>query len=90
MTLRISTSDDGKTTTVRAEGRLDAAVLEDFHEACRQAGSPLRLDLSGLLSADEQSVEALRLLAEEGAEFHGASAYIRQLLSGDGLSSSAT
>ena len=46
----------------------------------RSAGSPHRLDLSGLLSADEAGIELLRTLQAEGAELHGASPYFRQLL----------
>jgi hypothetical protein len=40
----------------------------------------LHLDLSGLFSADRDGIQALRSLSENGAELHGASPYINQLL----------
>lgn len=40
----------------------------------------MRLDLSGLKSADPDGIEALRALAAEGAELTGASPYILRLL----------
>jgi anti-anti-sigma regulatory factor len=90
MTLRITASSDGATKTIRAEGRLDSATVPDLLAECDGTGPPLRLDLSGLRSVDASGVEALRSLASKGAELSGASAYIRQRLCGDGLSSSAS
>ncbi len=40
----------------------------------------MRLDLSGLRSADPDAIEAIRTLAAEGAELAGASPYILRLL----------
>jgi hypothetical protein len=40
----------------------------------------LRLDLSGLRSADRDGIRALRSLSEKGAELRGANPYINQLL----------
>jgi hypothetical protein len=40
----------------------------------------LRLDLSGLRSADPDGIRALQSLSEAGAELHGANSYISQLL----------
>ena len=80
MALRITVSTDGQTTEVRLEGRLEAIGVPDLQESCRSAGPPLRLDLSGLRSADEVGVQALQLLRAQGAEFCGASPYIGELL----------
>ena len=47
---------------------------------CRAAGTAVRLDLSGLRSADRDGIEVLRSLAAEGAELTGASPYVQLLL----------
>ncbi len=78
--VRITTLTDGRTTTIRVEGRLDVAAVRDLQTECRSAGTPLRVDLSGLQSADAAGIEALRSLRAEGAELEDASPYIRQLL----------
>ena len=80
LTIRVTTSTDGETTTICIEGRLTAADLPDLRAECQSADFPLRLDLSGLKSADEDGIQALRLLSEEGAELHAATPYVRQLL----------
>jgi anti-anti-sigma regulatory factor len=82
LTVRITTTTVGKATTVVLEGRLTAAEVPSLREACRSVGAALRLDLSGLRMADEAGIGELRLLSEEGAELHGASLLIRQLLDG--------
>ena len=58
-------------------------ALQEQSAECRSAVSPFTLDLDGLMSADADGVETLRSLAAEGAELHGASPYIRQLLHRD-------
>jgi hypothetical protein len=67
-------------TTIRVEGQLTSDGVPDVRAACESAKPPLRLDLSDLRSADSDGIRALQLLAEAGAELHGASPYIRQLL----------
>lgn len=79
MTIRVSTEAGQTTTTIRIEGQLTVADLADVRAACESASPPLRLDLSGLRSADVDGIRALRSLAET-AELHGANPYIRQLL----------
>ena len=80
MTIRITASTEGTTTTVLIEGRLTEADLPDVRAACDSADAPLRLDLSNLKSADDDGIRALRSLAERGAELHGATPYISHLL----------
>ena len=79
MTIRVSTEVAEDASTIRIEGQLTVADLADVREACESASPPLRLDLSGLRSADDDGIRALRSLSET-AELHGASPYIRQLL----------
>ncbi len=80
MTIRVSTEAGETVTTVRIEGQLTSASVPDVRAACESANPPLRLDLSGLHSADSDGIRALRSLSEARAELHGASPYIRQLL----------
>ena len=80
MTIRITKHTEGKTTTIRLEGRLEADAVPDLEKECRSAEPPLRLDLSDLSSADEDGIQTLRRLSAEGAELFGASPYVRQLL----------
>ena len=84
MDSQISLKRDESGTVVRIEGRLDAAAVPDLLAACRAVGSPLRLDLSGLMSADAVGAQALRRLTEAGAELTDMSPYIRQLVLGNG------
>ncbi len=80
MTFRVSTEAGETSTTIRIEGRLAGVDLPAVTAACESANPPLRMDLSGLKSADVDGIRALRSLSETGAELHGASPYIRQLL----------
>ena len=80
MTIRISTEVGETVTTIRIEGKLTSSSVPDVRTACESANPPLRLDLSGLRSADSDGIRALRSLSEKGAELHGANPYINQLL----------
>jgi len=80
MAIRISTKRDESGAVVSIEGRLDAAAVPGLLSECRSVGRPLRLDLSGLRSADADGVRALRELMGPAIEFHGMSPYIRHLV----------
>ena len=80
--IRITTTTVRKKATVVVEGRLTAAEVPSLREACQAVGGRVRLDLSGLQMADEAGTRELRSLSEEGAELHGPSLFIRQLLDG--------
>ena len=80
MILRISVSSDGPINIVSVEGSLKATGVRDLQRECRSIGSPLRLDLSGLLSVDEVAIEAIRKLQAQGAEIVDPSPYIEQML----------
>ena len=54
--------------------------MRDLRAACESANKSLRLDLSGLRSADKDGTRALRSLLEAGTELHGANPYVRRLL----------
>ncbi len=80
MIIRISTEVGERATTIRIAGQLTRVDLPDVRAACESAKPPLHLDLSGLKSADPDGIRALRALSETGAELHGASPCINQLL----------
>jgi ACT domain-containing protein len=82
MTIRLTASTDGTTTTVLIEGHLTGTDLPDVNAACESVDAALCLDLSNLKSADADVVRALRSLSERGAELRGANPYIRELLRG--------
>ena len=67
-------------TSIRIDGQLTSSSVPDLIAACESANPPLRLDLSGLRSADSDGIRALQSLSEAGAELHDANPYIRQLL----------
>ncbi len=71
LSIRVSTEVGEAASTIRIEGQLTVADLPDVREACASVSPPLRLDLSGLRSADVDGIRALRSLSET-AELHGA------------------
>ena len=64
------------------EGRLSAAEAPDLRKECQSVDAPLRLDLSGLRSAEPTGIELLRSLSAAGAELYGAFSFISKLLVG--------
>ena len=80
MTIRITTAVAKTVTIIQLEGQLTSSSVPDVRAACGSANPPLRLNLSGLRSADSDGIRALQVLSEAGAELHGASPYINQLL----------
>ena len=82
MAVRITTKTDGNTRTVIVEGRLGAAEAPDLRKECQSVDIPIRLDLSGLKSADPTGITLLRSLSAAGVELYGASSFISKLLEG--------
>ncbi len=80
MAIRVSTEVGETVTTIRIEGRLTSDDVPDVRAACESANPPVRLEVSGLRSADGAAIRALQSLSEAGVELHGASPYINQLL----------
>ena len=80
MSFRITTSPDGKKTTIRVEGHLDARAVPDLQRDVQLAKAPIELELSGMISADAEGIRKLQTLSAQGAKLCGASPYIRVLL----------
>jgi hypothetical protein len=82
MLLRIAEERLGETTVVRVAGRLVGEGVEELSRLCTASPRPLRIDLAGLLQADEMGLSLLRSLRESGAELAGVSPFIALLLEG--------
>lgn len=66
--------------TVYLAGHLKAEQVPELRSVCASVASPVRLDLTDLLSADPVGIDALRRLGQGGAEFVGVAHYLRSLL----------
>jgi len=82
MLLRITEERLGKATVVHVAGRLVGVGVEELGRLCAASPRPLRIDLAGLLQADEMGLSLLRSLRESGAEMAGISPFIELLLDG--------
>lgn len=80
MTLYIGCNLDSGVTVFRLEGWLEGEAVAELERVALESAGPIRLDLSGLRSADTEGLHALRALRTTGATLVGASPYIRLLL----------
>jgi hypothetical protein len=83
MEVRIEPLVKGSMTVVTIAGRLAASCVPELHKLCRSVEGALALNLSDLVSADDEGLKALRELEEWGAELRGVSPFIRLLLASD-------
>jgi anti-anti-sigma regulatory factor len=82
MLLRIAEERLGDLTVVHVAGRLVGEGAGELSRVCTAGSRPLRIDLSGLLQADELGLSLLRSLRASGAELAGVSPFISLLLEG--------
>jgi hypothetical protein len=80
VTIRITAVGEGKTRTLRVDGRLVGDDVAEVVRACGDLKEPVVLDLGGLRFADGRAVSVLRDLQARGVTLLGASPYIRLLL----------
>jgi hypothetical protein len=80
MTVLITRAINGSEITVRVEGYIREEDGDDLRSACEDAGTPIRLDLSGLSGGDRDAVEFVLGLVEAGAEVVAAPQYLRLLI----------
>ena len=83
MEVRIETTSEEATTVVKVTGRLAGAGVQELQRICHAVSGGLVLDLSDLVSTDEEGEEAIRALTRSEAEVRGASPYLRLLLESD-------
>jgi hypothetical protein len=84
MDIRIDFNSNGSETVVRIAGRLAGTAVAQLKKSCDQIADPIKIDLSNLLFADDEGINAIQALAEKGAQVHGASPFV-QLLLGNAL-----
>jgi hypothetical protein len=77
MSLRITKTTSDACTIFKVDGRLAADGVADLERDCQSAEGTVYLDLTELLSADAQSIEAIKRMVDGGARLLGASPYIR-------------
>jgi anti-anti-sigma regulatory factor len=85
MDLRVSEIIDEKGTTLRVDGRLSGSAVAELVHASENAAVPLTLDLSGLLFADADGVNALKQIHARGARLCKIPPYVALLLEMEGV-----
>jgi hypothetical protein len=80
MDIRIDFNSNGSETVVRIAGRLAGTAVAQLKKACDPIADPIKIDLSNLLFADDEGINAIQALAEKGAKVHGASPFVQLLL----------
>jgi len=80
MGLRISAKSVGARIRISVAGELLAEGVGELKQALAATGDSLELDLSELRFADDDGVEALRFLIDQGATVLGASPFVERLL----------
>jgi anti-anti-sigma regulatory factor len=80
MTVRITRATVDGDLCIRIEGGLEGADASSLEDELAPEAPSLRIDLSGLLSADPAAVRSLKSLRDSGAQLTGGSIYIRHLL----------
>lgn len=80
MGIRIDHIPYGAKHVVRISGRLTRHSVVQLEKACQPIEAHCVVDLSGLLYADEEGVNAIRALIQSGVQIRGASPFIVLLL----------
>ena len=80
MEIRIDFISNGSETVVCIAGRLSGTAVAQLKKACDPIEDPFVLDLSSLSFADDEGINAIRAIADRGAEIRGASPFVQLLL----------
>ncbi len=80
MRLMITKTEAGGVATLKVDGNLTHECIAELEKACASADGQVDLDLSQLMSADAEALEALKNLFGSGARLVAASPYIALLL----------
>lgn len=86
MGLRIDTETTGSTAVVKIAGDRTGQGVRVFEQACSDLSRGLVIDLSNLILADAQAIDAIRRLRDGGAKVRNASPLIRMFLNKEILS----
>lgn len=80
MKIRIDIEFEESKTVVYIAGRLTGPSIGQLRKACDPIKGDFVLDLSNLMFADTEGINAIRAVCDTGAEIKGASPFIRLLL----------
>ena len=80
MDMRIDFISDGSKTVVCIAGRLANTAVTQLKKACGSIDNPFVIDLSSLLFADDEGINAIRTIVDEGAQVQGASPFVQLML----------
>ncbi len=80
MRLKITATASETETMIKIEGELVSQGISDHENACRSVDGALALDLSELMKADEEGIQALKTLRDGGARLVAVSPYIELLM----------
>ena len=83
MECRIEAKSDGVRTVLTISGRLSAAAVEELGRVRRAIEGAITVDLSSLVSADDDGIEAIRALSLAGDQIRSASPFVQLLLADD-------
>ena len=80
MECRIEVKSGALRPVVTITGHLAGEVIEQLTGVRRSIEGAVTLDLAGLVSADDEGVEAVRAMSLEGDEIRNASPFVQLLL----------
>ncbi len=80
MALRITRTTAGTVTTLKIDGDLMREGVAELEKTCESVDGPVDLDLSELMRAEAEGIQALKNLRDGGARLLGVSPYIELLL----------
>ena len=80
MDIRIDLNSNGITDVVQVAGRLSGTAVDELKKICDPIKDPVVIDLSYLLFADDRGINAIRSIADRGAQVRGASPFVQLLL----------
>jgi hypothetical protein len=80
MTIRIDYIPYGAKPIVRVAGRLTSTEAAQLKIACRPIASSFVMDLSDLVYADEEGINAIREIVHQGVQIQGASPFVKLLI----------
>ncbi len=80
MDIRIDCHFNGAKTVISIAGRFCGTGVQQLEQALAQVEGPSVIDLSNLVFADSEGIDAIRASIDEGAQVQGASPFIALLL----------
>ncbi len=80
MSIRIDYIPYGAKPVVRIAGRLTSHAVAQLRKACRPIQNACVMDLSDLIYADDEGIEAIGEILDEGVQVQGASPFVKLLI----------